>query len=100
MRALVDVDFSNSMVEAYNKFLKYRFLYLKDFPDFKALERYLPAAIQEYNEVRPHSAHGVLTPKEVLDGIQLSEDKLSNQIKEARIRRVMKHRNTGCMVCG
>ncbi len=88
------------MVEAYNKILKYRFLYLKNFPDFKSLERYLPEAIKEYNEVRPHSVHGLLTPNEVLDGVRVSEDKSRNQIHEARIRRVNEHRRSGCMVCG
>ena len=54
--AQVDIEFSNSMVEAYNKILKYRFLYRKQIPDFAALKRYLPGAVQEYNEIRPHYA--------------------------------------------
>ena len=74
-------------------------MYLRDFPDFKALERYLPEAITEYNEVRPYYAHGYLTPKEVLDGQRVKPDKFKNQLKQARIQRNIAHRNPDCQIC-
>jgi hypothetical protein len=97
--ALVDIDFSNSMIESYNKLLKYRFLYLKQIPDFNALERYLPKAIQEYNEVRPHFAHRYLTPREVFDGQRVDSHKFSNQLQTARNMRLLHNKQTGCTVC-
>jgi hypothetical protein len=99
LTALVDIDFSNSIIESYNKLLKYRFLYLKQIPDFNSLERYLPQAIQEYNEVRPHFAHKYLTPKEVFDGQRVARNKFRNQLQTARNMRLLHNKQTGCAVC-
>ena len=99
IRALVDAHFSNSIVEAYNKILKYQFLYLRDFPDCNALKNYLPKAITEYNEVRPHHAHNYLTPLEALNGNRVIPGKFQNQFKQARISRNMIHSNPDCQVC-
>ena len=97
--AQVDTHFSNSMIVAVNKKLKYGFLYLRNFPDFNALKRYLPEAITEYNEVRPHYAHKYLTPKEVLDGQRIESGKFKNQLKQARIQRNIDHRDPNCEIC-
>ena len=99
LTALVDIDFSNSIIESYNKLLKYRFLYLKEIPDFNALERYLPKAILEYNEVRPHFAHRYLTPKEVFDGQRVDRNKFKNQLQTARNMRLLDNKQTECKVC-
>lgn len=48
-----DVDFSNSMIEAAHKSLKYRFLYHKHIPDLKSLSQILPKAIEDFNN-RPN----------------------------------------------
>lgn len=48
-----DVEFSNSMIEAANKNLKYRFLYHKNIADFKSLCNYVKQAVEDYNN-RPH----------------------------------------------
>ncbi|MCK4543620.1 MAG: integrase core domain-containing protein [Spirochaetales bacterium] len=99
LTALVDIDFSNSIIESYNKLFKYRFLYLKQIPDLNSLERYLPQAIQEYNEVRPHFAHKYLTPKEVFDGQRVDRNKFRNQLRIARNMRLLDNTQTGCTVC-
>jgi putative transposase len=99
LRSLVDVTFSNSMVEAYNKILKYGFLYHKELPDFVALKNYLPKAIKEYNEIRPHHAHKYLTPTEVLNGQQIQQDKFKQEFKQAMIKRNKEHQNPECGVC-
>ena len=39
LRAQVDIEESNSMIEAFNKILKYRFLYHQILPDYYALAR-------------------------------------------------------------
>jgi putative transposase len=53
-----DVEYSNSMIEAANKNLEYRFLYHKHIADFKSPCQYPARAIEDYNN-RPH---------DVLDG--------------------------------
>jgi transposase InsO family protein len=99
LTALVDIDFSNSLIESYNKLLKYRFLYIKQIFDFDTLEKYLPQTIQEYNEVRPHFAHRYLTPKEVFDGQRVDRNKFKNQLQTARNMRLLHNKQTGCTVC-
>ena len=62
-----DIQFSNSMIEAANKNLKYRFLYHQQIPDIEALRKYLALAVEDYNN-RPHAVLRGLTPLEVLHG--------------------------------
>jgi len=62
-----DVHFSNSMIEAANKQLKYRFLYHKTITSFDDLKIYMQSAVQDYNN-RPYHALGGQTPLEVLAG--------------------------------
>ncbi len=64
--AQTDVQYSNSMIEAANKQLKYRFLYHHKISDFSKLEDYLKKAIHDFNN-RPHGVLDGLTPIEVLE---------------------------------
>ncbi|MDH5382444.1 MAG: integrase core domain-containing protein, partial [Cyclobacteriaceae bacterium] len=63
--ALKDIVFSNSMVEAANKLLKYRYLFPKDVMDGMQLRNVLEKSIHDFIEVRPHGKLGGLTPSEV-----------------------------------
>ena len=99
LKTIVDIEYSNNMIEAYNKTLKYRFLYTRNLPDFNALEKHLPQAIQEYNEVRPHYAHKYLTPQEVLNGERVIPGKFNDSFKQARMKRNRVHANPDCLVC-
>jgi putative transposase len=74
-----DIHFSNSMVEAVNKLVKYRHLFLHDIPDIHALVTHLSEFIPIYNEVRPHISLKGLTPFEVLNG--LSPDNENDLVK-------------------
>ena len=65
-----DIIFSNSIVEAVNKIVKYGFLYLQDIPDIFALQKHLEVFVPVYNEVRPHCSLKGLTPSEVLSGLR------------------------------
>ena len=51
--AQLDIEFSNSMIEAANKQLKYRFLYHKQIQNYEALQKYVKEAIEDFNN-RPH----------------------------------------------
>lgn len=65
-----DIHFSNSMVEAVNKIVKYRSLFLKDITNFEALQKHLKSFVPVYNQVRPHISLKGLTPAEVLSGMR------------------------------
>jgi putative transposase len=60
--ALRDVHFSNSMVEAVNKVLKYRCLLPQKIPDGATLVEIAESAIVDYNDRRPR---GSLDPNRV-----------------------------------
>ena len=65
--AQTEIHFSNSMIEAANKQLKYRFLYHQKIKDYCSLDQYLKKAIEDFNH-RPHAILNGLTPIEVLQG--------------------------------
>ena len=62
-----DIRFSNSMVEAVNKRIKYDFLYRRSFDSLQTLQDYLPELIEQYNS-KPHSGLLGFTPDEVFAG--------------------------------
>ena len=90
-----DVEFSNSMIEAANKNLKYRFLYHKQIPNFSSLCLYTAQAIEDYNS-RPHDVLGGLTPMEVLKGKIINKDLQHLQIQTARNTRIAENKELKC----
>ena len=62
-----DIRFSNSMIEAVNKRMKYDFLFRTQLLDFEHTKRFLETAVEQYNN-RPHTALFGLTPYEVFNG--------------------------------
>ena len=86
-----DIVFSNSMIEAANKQIKYRFLYHKSIPDFESLKRYVSEAIEDYNN-RPHDVLGGLTPLEVLNGKIIDTVGIQQQIMLAKVARVAENK--------
>ncbi len=94
-----DVRFSNSMVESLNKTVKYQSLYLADLPDIDAVRRRLEAFIPIYNDIRPHCAHGYLTPTEVHNGALPVARRFATQFQAARLRRIQANRRVPCPPC-
>jgi putative transposase len=94
-----DIKFSNSMVEAFNKTLKYRHLFPHSITDYKSLVKHLKKCIPEYNMVRPHCAHKYLTPAQVYFNKEIDLKKIRNQLEEARKRRIIENRKVKCAVC-
>lgn len=90
-----DVVFSNSMIEAANKNIKYRFLYHKHIADFDDLCTYTRQAIEDYNN-RPHDALQGLTPTEVLNGMQADKNQLRQQIAYAQKLRIQQNKREIC----
>jgi putative transposase len=94
--ALKDIVQSNSMVEAANKTLKYRYLFLKDIYNLDDLLEHLPKAIYDYCYLRPHYKLGIRTPHEAHYNIfpEINPDFKKNAIKE----RINSNKNNSCSI--
>ena len=90
-----DIEFSNSMIEAVNKHLKYRFLYHQYIPDHAALIKYIEQAIEDYNN-RPHNVLNGLTPLEVLNEKFFDKDACQQQMLLARTARITENKKNKC----
>lgn len=94
-----DIHFSNSMVEAQNKIIKYYYLFKHPFSSLQELNKMLDWIIKDYNHARPHHSLGGLTPFEALKG-EISP-KLENkiQLRHAREMRIRENSEKSCGVC-
>lgn len=93
-----DILFSNSMVEAANKSLKYGYLFKKDLFNFDDTVKYLDYAIKDHSN-KPHGALFGLTPLEVLNGAIPDKYRFKNDIANARSFRIEENRKGDCGVC-
>jgi len=93
-----DVIFSNSMVEAVNKRMKYDFLFRAQLLDFEHVERFLETAVVQYNN-RPHSALYGFTPVEVFNGAKPDKYFFSSQIEQAKILKKVENQALSCDSC-
>ena len=62
--ALVEVSYSNSMVQAYWRSLKHQWLYLCELDSMAAVRRLVAFHVEQHNAVMPHSALRGQTPDE------------------------------------
>ena len=93
--AQVDIHFSNSMIEAANKQLKYRFLYHQKINDYSRLGEYLDKAILDFNH-RPHAILNGLTPIEVLQGKSYNKETQNNFVSLAKQKRILENQKMKC----
>ena len=91
-----DIIFSNSMVEAVNKIMKYQYLFKRRLFNIKDLENYLPKAINDYNN-RPHSTIKV-SPNNAAKGITFNNELYRENLQTARQIRLKA--NLECNLCG
>ena len=94
--ALKDIVFSNSMVEAANKLLKYRYLFPENIADGTQLKIALEKSINDFNEIRPHGNLGGLTPSEAYQGENVP---ITFDPQALRQRIDQNQANTGCTQC-
>ena len=85
--ARIDVTFSNSMIEAVNKILKYRYIFRTPVLDLEHVNQTIAAAIEDYND-RPHHALNGLTPNQVYSGLTFDKSVYRESLLEARDRRL------------
>jgi hypothetical protein len=87
--AQVEVAYSNSLIEAWWRSLKYGWLFLHHLHSFAALEKLIAWYVGEHNAVIPHSAFRGQTPDEMFfgrgDGIP---DELDAARRQARVARL------------
>ncbi|EMO55064.1 DDE-type integrase/transposase/recombinase [Leptospira noguchii] len=96
--AQVDILFSNSMVEALNKIMKYQFLFPKKLSSLQEVIQTLELAVLEYNS-RPSGVLFGYSPKEVLEGALPDPLRFSNQIKLAAEKRPNINKIDACSSC-
>lgn len=90
-----DIEFSNSMIEAANKQLKYQFLYHHHISDHEALVKYLQQAIEDFNH-RPRDVIDGLTSIESLQGKMVDKAAQHQQMALAKKNRIAENRKTKC----
>lgn len=94
-----DIRFSNSMIEAQNKLIKYHYLFKHTFQDLTELKNLLDWIINDYNHMRPHHSLNGLTPYEALQRNELYKNDLKTQIDEARKARKKENQVASCGIC-
>ncbi len=96
--AQVDVNYSNSMIEAVNKRLKYYYLFPMQLKNYEHLETYLPVAIENENTRENGVLYGY-NPIQVLNGTIPDKSRFSQQIKQAKQKRTIDNRKNRCQYC-
>jgi len=94
-----DVLFSNSMIEAANKTVKYRCLYLHDIHNHQGTNKHMTKWVPVYNYEIIHTKHKFYTPAEVFTGFTIDENALKQQIKSAYRQRLEINRKSVCDNC-
>ena len=93
-----DIRFSNSMVEAVNKRIKYDFLFRHQLLDFEHTQRFLEKAVEQYNN-RPHSSLYGFTPLEVFNGLKPDKYFYKPQMELAKTLRKAENKALSCDNC-
>ena len=93
--AQVDVHYSNSMIEAANKQLKYRFLYHQQIEHFEQLDGFASNGIVDFNS-RPHHVLDGLSPLEILKGKRYDEITFKKLTEAAKQNRIQTNRRMKC----
>jgi len=93
-----DIVFSNSMIEAVNKRLKYDFLYTKEYADVDELERNFENVVETMNNLPRAVLYG-LCSDEVFDGVTPNKYQYSLQMVIAKAARKNMNLELSCDEC-
>lgn len=100
VRALVDVKFSNSIIESWWSTLKHQWLYLHRLESVAGVRRHVAFYVSEFNGSIPHAAFRGQTPDEVYYGLgERVPNELETARRAARDRRLAANRATSCGRC-
>ncbi|EQA78896.1 hypothetical protein LEP1GSC193_2851 [Leptospira alstonii serovar Pingchang str. 80-412] len=96
--AQVDISYSNSMIEAVNKKMKYEFLFPKNPVSFEEVIDTLKDAVPQYNS-RPSGVLFGFSPDQVLNGEVPDKHRFVEKIKEAAAKRPKINKQGLCDPC-
>ena len=100
VRALVDVRFSNFMIESWWHTLEHQWLFLHRLETVAVVRRQVAFYVAEYNATIPHAAFAGQTPDEVYFGKgRKVPAELEAARRAARARRLAANRAAACEVC-
>ncbi len=99
--AQIDIEFSNSMIEAFFRTLKHRWLYLISLPSFETVLTALQTYMPDYTHRIPLNALHGGTPFEVYSGkwTTAAQNALQTFQVEAKINRITANKSVSCGVC-
>jgi hypothetical protein len=97
MIALKDIDYSNNMIERFFRIMKSNYLYMTDIENGAILYDKVKYLMYEYNYLRPHYSHKLLTPHEVYTGKKQPD--LTRRFELSRSERIHTNKNCSCTVC-
>jgi len=98
--ALVEVSFSNPMIEAWWRSLRHQGLYLHALDTVQAVARLIAFYVEQHNAVMPHAACGGQTPDEIYFGTgEHVPVELEAARRQARRQRLAENRAVHCAVC-
>ena len=96
--ALADVHYSNSLVEAAFKTIKYNYLYRMELSDYGALTRAMDFIVKDFNG-RPHISLGGLTPNEAAQQRAIDNEQHSLHKRVATEARKQYNKSNRCKMC-
>jgi len=98
--AYVEIDFSNSLIEAWWRNLKHQWLFINSIDNITILRRLVAFYVNAHNTEIPHSAFNGQTPDEIYYG---TGDNIPEQLikkrEAARLARMEKNRAMSCDDC-
>jgi transposase InsO family protein len=98
--AMVDIKFSNSLIQAWWRSLKHNWLYLHPLDSVASVRKLVAFYVKEHNATIPHAAFEGPTPDEVYFGRgEGVPDTLATARQEARRQRLASNRARQCAVC-
>jgi putative transposase len=98
--AQIDVSFSNSLIEAWWRSLKHRWLFLHPLDNLATVKRLVAFYVTEHNERIPHGAFEGQTPDEMYFGRGAPvPDELAARRREARRLRLEENQAAACAAC-
>jgi len=97
-KALLDIQCSNSLIEAHNKVIKYNYLYKMTIADEGELRRAMEWICDDFNS-RPHISLNGLTPNESQQYMVMDTDSLKAKKKTASEERKRFNFKNRCVAC-
>jgi transposase InsO family protein len=98
--AMTEINFSNSLIEAWWRCLKHQWLFLNTLDSVARVRKLVEFYVTEHNSRLPHSAFRGQTPDEMYFGTGVAiPEKLAQDRTAARERRLQTNRALQCGVC-